>query len=114
MGNYNADWFSTPNPSTNKPMKESTTNTEMKVFMLRSGSRSNPNTPGVGNNKADGEVVWTGRPKCGRWGKSGINCHTTHSGSPKASPHGGQGCRFRRDYRRWNHPLSYHMGDTNT
>ena len=109
--NYKADWYSTPNSNTNKPMKESSIKTEMKVFLLRSGQRTNPNTPGVGSNKADGEVAWTGRPKCGGRGKSGINCYSIYNGG---SPNGGGGCKFRRDRRRWGGALEFHMANTNT
>jgi len=114
--NYKADWFSSPNPSTTRPMKESSNSkTQSKVFLLRSGARSNPNTPGVGNNKADGEVAWTGRMRCGGRGRTGINCYgTPYSGSPQTNPNGGSGCKFRRDRRRWSGVVEYYMGNTNT
>jgi len=112
--NYKADWFSTSNYNRNEPMKESSTKTEMKIFLLRSGARSNPNTPGVGGNKADGEVSWTGRPKCGSRGKTGVNCYGAYSGSPRTNPSGGTGCKFRRDNRRWNGQLHFYMAETNS
>merc|ERR1711957_1159390 len=57
--------------------------------------------------------AWTGRPTCGGRGKTGINCYNTYNGSPGRSPHGGQGCKFRRDRQRWNHPMEYYMANTN-
>merc|ERR1711935_524641 len=112
--NYKADWYSSPNYNTKKPMKESSNSKTMsKVFMLRSGSRSNPNIPGVGNNKAEGEVVWTGRMKCGGMGQSGINCQRTYNGSPRTNPGGGGGCKFRRDNRRWSGDLHWYMNNGN-
>jgi len=112
--NYKADWYSTPARNINKPMKESSTKTEMKVFGIRSGTRTNPNTPGDKANKAEGEVAWTGRPKCGNRGRSGINCYDVYTGSPQKSPNGGRGCKFNRGRNRWTGPLHFYMGNTNT
>jgi len=108
--NYKANWYSSD--SANNPIKESSTTTEMKIYTLRSGSRSNPNTPGVGNNVADGELAWTGRPKCGHVGKSGVNCYGNTKGK-NAGPRGGQGCKFNRSRNRWHGTLHFYMSDTN-
>jgi len=105
MTNYKANWYSSE--SANNPIKESSTTTEMKVYTLRSGSRSDPNTPGVGNNKPEGELSWTGRPRCGKWGKSGVNCYGVYGGGN--GPNGGRGCKIDRSRGRWYHTLEFFM-----